>query len=253
MQKSTETKIDKLLDALKISQLDFANSLKVSSGAITNWKKRDLGINVINKIVNAYPQVSYSWLITGEGEILEEERNNKKTNKYILEQKEITRRINELISESDLSPRMFSAEADIEIDDFCKKMEGSISWTINDVNKICSTFRVRKGWLVDGEGQKFKAPDEILDTIPVVPKEDYNSGVGDILELYAQRLRLVDDLRTSLKEELEQVRIIKEELVAERDFIKGLKKTLHDAIFALRSAVQQDNYRPLIAADGNNI
>ena len=39
-----------------------------------------------------------------------------------------------------------------------------------------------------------------------------SSAVGDIMELYAQRLRLVDDLRQSLKEELEEVRTIKEDM-----------------------------------------
>ena len=67
MQKSTGTQIDSLLEVLNVSQLEFANKLDVTSGAITNWKKRKLGINVINKIVKAYPQISREWLMTGEG------------------------------------------------------------------------------------------------------------------------------------------------------------------------------------------
>jgi len=67
MQKSTGTRIDLLLDALNISQLDFAKRMNISSAAITNWKKRQLGINVINKIVECFPQISRDWLITGEG------------------------------------------------------------------------------------------------------------------------------------------------------------------------------------------
>lgn len=67
MQKSTGTQIDSLLEVLNVSQLEFANKLNITSGAITNWKKRKLGINVINKIVKAYPQISREWLMTGEG------------------------------------------------------------------------------------------------------------------------------------------------------------------------------------------
>lgn len=70
MQKSEGTRVDILLKALNISQLDFANSLGVTSGAIGNWKKRELGINVINKIIKTYPQVRFEWLINGEGEPL---------------------------------------------------------------------------------------------------------------------------------------------------------------------------------------
>ena len=40
---------------------------------------------------------------------------------------------------------------------------------------------------------------------------------ADILELYAQRIRLVDDLRISLKEELAEVRAIRTELQQARD------------------------------------
>jgi len=70
MQKSTGTMIDSLLEVLNISQLEFANKLDVTSGAVTNWKKRKLGINVINKIVKSYPQVSREWLMTGKGQPL---------------------------------------------------------------------------------------------------------------------------------------------------------------------------------------
>lgn len=67
MQKSSGTRIDSLLEVLNISQLEFAKRLNVTSGAVTNWKKRQLGINVINKIVDAFPQISREWLMTGEG------------------------------------------------------------------------------------------------------------------------------------------------------------------------------------------
>lgn len=70
MQKSTNTRIDTLLDILNISQLEFARQLGVTSGAIGNWKKRDLGMNVINKIITAYPQVNVNWLTKGEGDVL---------------------------------------------------------------------------------------------------------------------------------------------------------------------------------------
>lgn len=68
MQKSEGTRIDILLECLNISQIEFANTLKTSTSNIGNWKKRPLGRNVINKIVESYPQVNPLWLLTGEGE-----------------------------------------------------------------------------------------------------------------------------------------------------------------------------------------
>ena len=76
MQKSEGTKIDLLLKELKITQVEFAKALKVTNGAVTNWKKRELGVNVINKITDAFPQVSTIWLLKGEGPILQDKNED---------------------------------------------------------------------------------------------------------------------------------------------------------------------------------
>lgn len=251
MQKSTETRIDKLLEALKISQLDFANSLNVTSGAITNWKKREMGMNVINKIVNAYPYVSYQWLITGEGNVFKEENDKIKNNEYVIEQKEVTKRINELISESNLSPKMLSDNTSIAIDDFCNKLEGYVPWSIKDINMICSTFRVRKGWLVDGEGQKFMAPDEMLEEIPVIPKEGSDT-LRNAADLFTDQALRVEKFIVMLSDEISEVRSLKEELREELGNIRDLKAVLHDAINAFRANDNQASYRPLKAAEDDS-
>lgn len=81
-------------------------------------------------------------------------------------QEEITERIKSLVELSS-SVRAFALEAKIDPGNFSKKLNGMQPWTVKDINKICENMGIRKGWLVDGEGQKFKAPDEVLDTIPI--------------------------------------------------------------------------------------
>lgn len=165
----------------------------------------------------------------------------------------ITERIKELVAESGLVPRNFSIKAGIDPSGFAKKLKGTSPWTINDVNKLNQNMGVRKGWLVDGEGQKFKAPDEIIDTIPVVPRENTEyEQLRNAADLFTDQSLRVEKFIVMLSNEIAEVRAIKQELMEEREFIKDLKETLHDAIFALRSATQQDNYRPLMAADGDN-
>ena len=64
------------------------------------------------------------------------------------------------------------------------------------------------------------------------------------MELYAQRVRLVDDLRQSLKEELAEVRAIKEDMqTAVNDF--------RDATYRLTQALRtiNENRTSLRAAD----
>ena len=78
----------------------------------------------------------------------------------------------------------------------------------------------------------------------VMPSHD--ESLANLLELYAQRIRLVDDIRQSLKEELAEVRAIKEDMqTAVNDF--------RDATYRLTQALKSLNeQRPLsigIAAD----
>lgn len=56
---------------------------------------------------------------------------------------------------------------------------------------------------------------------------------ADILELYAQRVRLVDDLRQTLKEELEEVRTIRSELLQARNDFRDATYRLTQALRTL--------------------
>ena len=49
------------------------------------------------------------------------------------------------------------------------------------------------------------------------PRQQMPEPTADLLELYAQRIRLVDDLRASLKEELAEVQALRTELQQARD------------------------------------
>ena len=66
---------------------------------------------------------------------------------------------------------------------------------------------------------------------------------ANILEIYANRIRLLDDMRTSLSEELAELRMIKEELTQARDDFRQATARLSDTLQLLNIAT------PLIAAD----
>lgn len=95
-----------------------------------------------------------------------------------LNQSEITKRIELLIEQSHQSPNKFAIEVGIDTSNFSRKLKGTLPWTVNDVNKLSEKLRVRKGWLLDGEGQMMKAPDEILDQIPAMPTRSYDARAG---------------------------------------------------------------------------
>lgn len=94
-----------------------------------------------------------------------------------LNQEELSKRIEELVSQYQ-SSRAFAVEIGLDPGNFKKKRDGQQPWTVKDVNKISERLRVRKGWLLNGEGQMMKAPDEILDMVPAMPTRSYDPRVG---------------------------------------------------------------------------
>ena len=84
-------------------------------------------------------------------------------------------------------------------------------------------------WLLYGTGEKFSDSNNSKKEI-----SSPGSVPADILELYAQRIRLVDDLRVTLQSELNEVSSLKSEL-------KNSITDLHKAIAELHSVVKQSN------------
>ena len=99
-------------------------------------------------------------------------------------------------------------------------------------------FRGQSVWMLMQDLMEEKDKTETPKNVP--------SNIGDVMELYAQRVRLVDDLRQSLKEEMAEVRAIKEDMqTAVNDFRDATNRLTQ----ALKSLNEQ---RPLsigIAAD----
>ena len=94
-----------------------------------------------------------------------------------LNQEGLSKRIEELVSQYQ-SSRAFAVEIGLDPGNFKKKRDGQQPWTVKDVNKISEKLRIRKCWLLNGEGQMMKAPDEILDQIPAMPTRTYDVHTG---------------------------------------------------------------------------
>lgn len=69
MEGNTKNQIATLLSALGLSQKEFAEKVGVGVNAVTNWKSRGIKSSSFEKIVTAFPNISLSWLKTGEGDI----------------------------------------------------------------------------------------------------------------------------------------------------------------------------------------
>ena len=110
-------------------------------------------------------------------------------------------------------------------------MNGDEKYLTDSLYKnICEKYKgvFNLDYLLTGEGSLLADTEEKQIT-PTIQQP-----TPDILELYAQRIRLVDDLRVTLQSELNEVSSLKSEL-------KNSIKDLHEAIAELHSLVKQSN------------
>lgn len=155
-------------------------------------EKKVLTDSFIIRFCNCFKQISLPWLLNGEGQMTEVVTPEFKAENtpqvmesdvdkdVIEEQIKMTERIMELIRESSHIPKTFALEADIEVSLFLTKLKGQKVWSVADVHKICDAFKVRKSWLVDGEGQKYRLPKEVLETIPARRSQDAGVPYYDV-------------------------------------------------------------------------
>ena len=174
------------------TQIDVANAMGASAPNISSalkGKESILTDSFLTRFAAAFKQISLNWLLYEEGDMLTMEMEFKSENQpqimlseidqdILEEQAKMTARIKELVNDFGHINKTFALKADIELSLFEKKMKGNAFWSVADVHKICDTFRIRRSWLTDGTGQKFRLPDEVLETIPARrSREEQEEGI----------------------------------------------------------------------------
>ena len=123
--------------------------------------------------------------------------------------------------------------------------------TKNLFQKICVAYPgvFSLDYLLTGEGSLLTIEEEVKSNdVEKAVNPPTNEMTANILEMYAQRVRLVDDLRASLKDELEEIRTIKAEFQQARDDFRDATYRLTQALRDLRAPSSL-----LIAAEPDNI
>ena len=172
------------------SQSDAAAKMGASRSSISSalgGNELFLTDSFLMRFATTFKQISLDWLLKEEGPMLTIVPEFKSENTphvflseddrdVIEEQANMTARIMELVHHFGLTPNTFALKANIEVSLFHRKLKGQAVWSVADVHKICDTFKIRKGWLVDGTGQQARVPEEYLDQIPA--RRTYDAQVG---------------------------------------------------------------------------
>lgn len=77
----------------------------------------------------------------------------------------IIQRVRKLVEESGFKKSRFALEANINPSNFGKKLDGKLGFTDTDIKLISEKYGVRRGWLMEGTGEKFKAPKEFIEQV----------------------------------------------------------------------------------------
>lgn len=75
--KNNGERIAQIISEFCESKADFARKVREKPQTISNWVARDNGTNVLNKIIEVFPEVNMDWLMTGQGEMLKEAKQEK--------------------------------------------------------------------------------------------------------------------------------------------------------------------------------
>lgn len=65
-------RISKIIAHFCKSKAEFARMVEEKPQVVSNWVARGAGKNVLNKILSKFPDINANWLLTGEGEMLNE-------------------------------------------------------------------------------------------------------------------------------------------------------------------------------------
>lgn len=71
--KNNGERIKMIISQFCKSKADFARKVGESPQTVSNWVSRDNGMNVLNKIIEAFPDVNSDWLMTGHGSMIKED------------------------------------------------------------------------------------------------------------------------------------------------------------------------------------
>lgn len=118
--------------------------------------------------------------------------------KHPTDQKGIGKRVESLINERKEAPTLFAG-----LNNIGKKLNGKVSWTHRDIEKICRHTSVSEEWLTSGEGDKYQPLSQISERmekygltppegnmyVETRPRIPLKAAAGNIREWYAGKNR----------------------------------------------------------------
>jgi plasmid maintenance system antidote protein VapI len=205
-------RVKKVIEWSGMSVLKFGEAIHYNSSTLNYYvsgHRSRTDANLLAKIIDTFPLISPTWLITGSGDMLMYGDNNrgKKMSimKYAAEatadikaainKSDIAKRIGELVEQSGLSETKYAKTIGVSQKTFNQQIRGAREVSLETVMCILSTFKdISYLWLMFGEGgQKKEVVEAQIDDVSM--KRYY-----EVLHKYIEALEENKTLRAKVNE-----------------------------------------------------
>lgn len=170
-------RIIQFINYLGMNTRQFERSIGASNGYINSMRK-GAGLRKIEQILSSYPQLSRTWLLTGEGDMIKEPEN---TDENI--DATISYRIAEIIKDTGESVNSFAKRSGIPQTTLSAAINRNSAVTSNLLRLLVEANpNVSSEWLLTGHGQKYKNEIHVANQI-----EEYKSEIKRLKEMLNAR------------------------------------------------------------------
>ena len=198
-------RIIKIVDFFSLKTSDFAKKLETSHPRVRNIliKKNPPSIDILQKLLEIYPEINSEWLITGKGEMFISNENN---NSEIAETRadynvetNINKRIEELLKITGLSAQEFAKKTETTKSIIYHIISGRNNPSYDYIYKIIDTFKINADWLITGKGEAFN------DTKSPLTMSDYEISKIPTLKELQKKLEESEQDNKMLKQIIERL------------------------------------------------
>lgn len=193
--KSGKEILDMLLDYLGMTPYEFSKKIGYNRPQIIydiqSGKTKSISKTLIEKIIEVYPELNTSWLLSGDGEILKFE---KAINEVVFTGHDLISRIRDIMDHYNLNISQFAEKTGLGQGNLSSMLKGSRTIGLGVLNKIIIAFEdINKDWLFDGKGEMLKSKHK---------QETITQNSNELISYLKDTIREKDDEIGRLKEEV---------------------------------------------------
>ena len=200
-----------LYKGIRVNQ--FEQLCNLSNGYV-NQIKRSIGEEKLKTISRRFPDLNISWVLTGIGNMIQNQDIKDSNNNKTIEEA-IIQRIKEIIENKSLSESQFSKLISANQKTINQQLKGERGISIDTILSILSSFEhISSEWLLRGKGNMFKSIDKFIST-EELPESNRITSKTTYEKLLEEYTRQTEELLSQRDKEIRVLQLENARLKAE--------------------------------------